>query len=66
MGADRHVAAQVHLHRIVKELGETSFEIPSVVLVIDLITDIPITPNPDFAVLDAQCMAWQQLLDASE
>ena len=66
ISANRHVAAQVKLDRIVEQLGEMPFEISCAVVAVDLVIDVPIPPHADFAILDGQCMPRQKLLDAAE
>ena len=66
IGADRHVAAQVNLHRVVEKLGKMPLEISCAVVFVDFIIDVPISPDADIAVLDGQRMPRQKLLDAAE
>src|SRR5580704_10012130 len=66
ISADRHVAAQVKLYRVVEQLGEVPLEISCAVVAVDLIIDVPISPDANLAILDGQCMARQKLLDAAE
>ncbi len=41
-------------------------EISCAVVAVDLVIDVPISPDADVAVLDGQCMPRQKLLDAAE
>ncbi len=59
IGANRHVAAQVQPDRIVEQIDEAVFEIPRAMIVIDFVTDIPITPDAYPAVLDGQRVPGQ-------
>src|SRR5580693_9650589 len=52
ISADRHVAAQVKLDRVVEQLGEVPLEISCAVVAVDLIIDIQIPPDADLAILD--------------
>src|SRR5205085_7329626 len=66
IGADRYVTAQMHPNRIIEQLDQAALEIARIVLEIDLVTDVPIAPDLDPAVLDNQRMTGRQLLDAAE
>ena len=60
--ADRHIAAQMHRDRVVEQLNEAALEIALVMLEIDVVADVPISPNLDLPLLDGKGMARQQLL----
>src|SRR5580704_13030869 len=66
ISADRHVAAQVKLDRVVEQLGEVSLEISRAVVAVDLVVHVPIPPHAYLAILDGQRMPRQELLDATE
>ncbi len=56
----------MHRDRVVQQFGETPLEIARVVLVIDVVSHIPVAPDPNLPALDGQSMSRHQLLDAAE
>src|SRR5712675_1968600 len=57
-GEDRD-QARIEPDRIVEQIDEAVFEIPRAMIVIDFVTDIPITPDAYPAVLDGQRVPGQ-------
>src|SRR5262249_40562502 len=41
IGADRHIAAQMHIDRVVEQFGQPALEIALVVLEINIVADVP-------------------------
>ena len=66
IGADRHVAAQMQSDDVVEQLDQAALEVSRIVLVIDVVANVPVAPDAHPAILDGQRMARHQLLDAAK
>ena len=53
-------------HALVEQLDEAVLEVARAVVEVDLVGDVPIAPNLEFAVFDQHRMAGRQLFDALE
>ena len=56
----------MHRDRVVEQLNQAALEIALVMLEIDVVADVPVSPNLDLPLLDGQRMARQQLLHAAK
>ena len=64
ISADGHIAAQMVFNRIIQKLAQSGLEIGSIVVIVDFVDHIPVTPWGYLSAFHGKCVTREQALDA--